>query len=254
MGIIQDRFIALTKQLYPTGRAFNIHSGSMIERLHEALSLSEESTYLDIVSTLDSILPDNANFTADDATLWEKRLGLITNELVPLQDRKDAIIRKLNHPGTIKARQNYKYIQDQLQLAGFNVWIHENPDLYTPEDALSLNGNYIQLGDAQLGDSQLGDVYSYYSSLFDFVQLNDQQLGSFQLGEYIFTNKIANRINESLDSTFNVGSNLRATFFVGGETLGTFADVDVQRKDEFRQLILKLKPVQSIGFMFINYI
>jgi hypothetical protein len=69
-----------------------------------------------------------------------------------------------------------------------------------------------------------------------------------------YNNLIANRIDESLDVTFDIGSNLRATFFVGGETLGTFADVDIQRKEEFRQLILKLKPVQSIGFLLINYI
>jgi hypothetical protein len=253
MSLIKDQILNLTKQLLPTGRAFNTHNGSMVERMYMALSVSEEKNYLDIVSTLDSILPDNDNFTAEDATLWEKRLGLITNDLVSLSDRKLAIARKLNHPGTIKARQNYLYIQEQLRAAGFDVYVYENLNLLTIEDVLSINNNYGQLGTFQLDDQQLGDVYSYYQDLFDYVQLNDQQLGSFQLNEYVYTNKIVNHIDELKDVSFNVGSSLRSTFFIGGNPLGTFANVPIERKNEFRQLILKLKPVQTVGFLLINY-
>lgn len=211
-------------------------TGSFLEKLHIGLNQSEARAYADAVSILDSALPDNANFTSDDATAWEVRLGLITNLAVPLADRKLAIIRKMNHPGTIKARQHYLYIQGQLQAAGFAVYVYENifsdgMGGFITKDPLIVSGG---IGGAKF-------------------QLADRQLGDRQLGPR-FINIIANHIDEALDTIFDVGANLRSTFFIGGGYLGTFANVDADRKDEFRQLILKLKPVQEVGFLFINYV
>ena len=42
--------------------------------------------------------------------------------------------------------------------------------------------------------------------------------------------------------------------FESGTPLGNFADVSADRKIEFRDLILNLKPVQNIGVLLINYI
>src|SRR5690606_32537660 len=82
--------------------------------------------YADALKIQDAQLPDNDGFTADDATDWERRLGMIYSPLVPLADRKLAILRKMNHPGTIKARQNWLYVEGQLRAAGFDVYVHEN--------------------------------------------------------------------------------------------------------------------------------
>lgn len=235
MSFIKDQILNLTKQLLPTGRAFNTHSDSMVERMYKALSVSEEKNYLDIVSTLDSILPDNDNFTTDDATLWEKRLGLITNDLVPLSDRKLAIARKLNHPGTIRARQNYLYIQEQLRAAGFDVYVYENLTLTPP---------------AYIVGSDIAGIADH-STDTEHMQTGMEH-GSIYNGS-LFKHCIVNSIFEEEDYFFNVGSNLRATFFIGGNPLGTFANVPTERKQEFRQLILRLKPVQTVGFLFINY-
>ena len=77
---------------------------SYLENLMYALSLSENQAYNDALAIQNSILPDNAEFTADDATDWERRLGMIISPLVDLELRKLAIRRKMNHPGDIKAR------------------------------------------------------------------------------------------------------------------------------------------------------
>src|SRR5687767_5121626 len=114
MSVI-EKIITLTKQLYPTGRAFRVAVDSYKLRLHNALAISEAQAYADALSTLDSALPDNDDFTEEDAAAWEHRLGLISNELVPLETRKAAIIRKMNHPGTVPARQHYTYLESQLQ-------------------------------------------------------------------------------------------------------------------------------------------
>ena len=247
---------ALTKQLYPTGRAFAIKQGSIKEKFYDAVIEGEDSAYSDATSILSSILPDNTNFTSEDATMWETRLGLITNTLVSLSDRKDAIIRKMNHPGDVLARQSRDYIENSLRLAGFDVYVYENIPEQTIEDLLNSTPTQLQQGNGQQGDFQQGEenIYFVYSNLFTQVQQGDSQQGDFQQGAYSYNNKLINHISESNDLLFNIGVNSKCSFFIGGITLGSFANVDVNRKNEFRQIILKLKPVQSVSYLLINYI
>lgn len=234
--IVVDDILYLIKMFHPTGRAFKIPVGSNMEKLHRGLSQSGKRAWNDGLSILDSIIPDNDNFTTDDATQWERRLGLITNPVVPLADRKLAIIRKMNHPGTIPARSTATFLEKQLRDAGFDVYVYENRFSdgmggYDTQNPLDLTGGVggisPQYGDFQYGDQQYG---TYYGNL------------------------VVNSIDEVQDSMFDVGGNLRATFFVGGTPLGTFADVDEERKMEFRQLILRSKQTQMVGYLFVNYI
>jgi len=258
--VLIDKIVKLTKQLYPTGRAFRIFNGSWWERLHKGLAASEAGAYNAALGVLDSILPDNPNFTAENASEWERRLGMINGTGVDLEDRKLAIKRKMNHPGTMKPRENWMNLEHQLQAAGFNVWVHENRFwngvtwvTIDPAEAL-VNVDYGQLGEAQLGENQLGSDLSYYNTLFEFTQLGTFQLGGRELGGYTYNNKVVNFIEQSKDANFYEGENLRATFYIGGETFGTFAEVPEVRKEEFRQLILKLKEVQTVAYLLIDYI
>lgn len=237
MSSVGDKIISLTKQLYPQGRAWKFPFDGTLENLHQTLAISEEQTYNDAVSILYAILPDNANFTVDDATEWEVRLGLIVNQLTPLADRKLAIKRKLNQPGAAPAKSNWRYLEEQLQAAGFNVYVFENRFPDYPD-------GYITMTPFQFS----GD-----NSFFIGNQHGDFQHGDFQHGGR-YTKFVANHIEEARDWYFNIGTNLRSTFFIGGSYEGDFANVDINRKDEFRQLILTIKPVQTVGFLLINYI
>lgn len=230
-----DRIVKLGKQLLPTGRVWRTPKDGLFDKLQRGLAIGEARVHADAMSILDSALPDNENFTAADSTSWERRLGLITNTDNTLDIRKQVIRRKMAHPGTIKARQNYLYIEGQLQAAGFNVYLHENRFAYG-------DGSYYQLTPQQASGVALADF-----------QLGDAQLGDFQLGGDI-DDKVVNYIDEDLDNIFNVGNNLKFTFFIGGPYLGQSADVPLNRKDEFRQLILRLKPVQCVAYLFINYV
>lgn len=231
-----EKLISLTRQLYPTGRAFKMPKGGFMEKFHKALAVSENQAYSDAVSILNSALPDNDEFSLDDATDWERRLGLITNPSVSLTNRKLAIVRKINHPGTIPARQNYLYLQGQLRAAGFDVYVYENR-FY---DGM---GGYVTQNPLVLSGGVGGISYQY----------GDYQYGDIQYGG-AFGNVVINNIDENKDLIFDIGNNLKSTFFIGGTPIGTFSDVDLERKNEFRQLILKIKPVQSVAFLFINYI
>lgn len=212
-----------------------VSNTGVFARLMSALAASENRAYQDAVGLLDAILPDNSNFTADDATDWERRLGMITGTGVSLADRKLAIQRKMAHPGDIPARQHHDYLEGQLQAAGFDVYVYEN--VFPSGGGFVPISPFTALGGGGVSDVQHGDV-----------QHGDAQHG----GSY--SNIIANYIDEDQDSLFYIPSNLKGTFFIGGDPFGTLADVDIERKAEFRQLILRLKPVHMVGYLFINYV
>lgn len=224
-----DEIKQLTKSLYPTGRAFKMPVDSEFQKLHDGINPSLSRAYQAAKSILDSILPDNANFTIDDANQWEVRLGLITNQLVPLADRKLAIQRKMNHPGAIKARQHFKYMEGQLRAAGFDVYVFENISQQSP---LVVTGGF-------------GGV------ILDHGDINH---GPGDHGENTYGDIVARNLDPVIDAFYDIGPNLSRTFFVGGNPLGTFADVDVNRRLELRELIFKIKPVETIGFLIINYV
>lgn len=234
----QTKIKSLTAQLFPRGRAFRIPRGGVKDKLIDGINETEASTYNDALAILDVILPDNDNFDEQDAARWEDFLGLITNDAVPLEDRKLAIIRKMNHPGTIRARQNWLYLEQQLQAAGFDVYVYENifypgPVTMSPTDIM---------GNIESGLWDYGSVPEYGE-----VEYGDPDGGS------AWEDCVANYIDETKDAWFDVGDNFRNTFFIAGPYIDQFADVQEERKNEFRQLILKLKPQQTIAYLFVNY-
>lgn len=244
-----SKILSLTKKLYPTGRAFRMSDGGVIDKIHKGLAVSENQAFSDALSVLNSILPDNDNFTTDDAAIWEIRLGLISDTSVSLTDRKAAILRKMNHPGNIPARQHYLYIERSLRLANFDVWVHENIAGISPQEYIVEGDDVAVYGDIEYGDTEYGDISE---SILSPVQYGDVQYGDTEYG-YGYNNIVANHIDKTLDAGFNTGENFRAAFFIGGQVFGTFASVPANRELEFRQLILTLKPANTIAFIFINY-
>lgn len=226
LDILRD----LSVQLYPTGRAWYRPEEGVFQNFHDAINVSFVRLLEDMQGLLDSTFPDNANFTVDDAALWEYRLGLITNTSTSLELRKQAILRKLGHPNNIQARQHPLFIQQQLQLAGFNVWVHENTIPYrTPDEITTIVINPSEHG----GGSQHGEGFLHGGLNFDVI---------------------ANSINPVEFYAIGGNENLWATFFIGGEVLGDIAEVPESRLREFKELVIKLKPAHTVAFTFINYI
>jgi len=215
----------LTRRLFPTGYAHSFIKDSTKDKLVEGLAVSEQEVFDGADSVLNSMLPDNTSFSSSDATRLELFLGMITNLSVPLQDRKEAIIRKLNHPGDVQARQSVDYLQNQLQLAGFSLYAHESTDSI---ETLGGSGGSVQAGDVQFGETQFGHV--------------------------MYGDKIANSIDPLIDKVFAEDSLNRNTFIVGGAVLGSSANVDTNRRTELRQTILKIKPANTVCYALINYV
>ena len=232
-GSITDLLDVLTRQLYPTGRAWWMKRNGVFDRLHKAINRSFIRFIQDADLTIDSVFPDNTNFSEDDAALWEYRLGLLSGVGLDLELRKLAIRQKMAYRAGTRARQHPLYIQAQLQLAGFDVYVHEN--------RFFEGGVWVYKTPQEVGDTLL--VETQHSE--------DVQHGiSTQHGAFSF-DVIANR--QQPNEIYNVGSgNLWATFFIGGEVLGSSAIITQERMEEFRLLVLKLKPAHTVAFTFIN--
>ena len=229
-----DKIKKLTKQLLPTGRAFRLFGWG--DLLNDAVAKSEARLYSDSVSLLDSLMPDTDRFTAADATMWERILGLATNASNTLDERKAAINRKMSNPGVNPAKGHYLLIQEQLQIAGFNVFVYENMFPAYPYGWTTMNP--AVLNPAILSESQHGGL---------------SQHGSGTQSRYI-NSLVANSIYNDNDLFFDVGADLNNTFFIGGAPLGAYATVPAAREVEFRQLILQLKQTHKIAYLFITYI
>jgi hypothetical protein len=233
-GVISSLMSDLASQLYPTGRAFNMLKNGVMDKLHTAINRSFIRIIEDCGLTIDSTIPDNDNFSLQDCALWEYRFGIVTNENLTIAQRKDAIYRRMSRGRNVKARQGRLYIQEQLQLAGFNVFVFENGFI---EGGVKVYKTPIEINGSSALNVQHG---------LDLQHGIGAQHGS--VGSDIIAN--SNNPNES----FSVGTNLWASFFIGGETLGEMASVDANRQIEFRELVLKLKPAHLVAFTFINFV
>jgi hypothetical protein len=226
MSLIEDKFVALSAQLHPTGRAFRMHPGGNRERLYKALARTEREMWDTATNILDVLLPDNDRFTTEDAADWERRLGMISNPDLDLEVRKMAIARKMSAPGSNPARGHYLWIQQQLQNAGFPVYVYENIPATNPAVI-----NPLILSESQHGDTRYHGMQSHY-----------------------INHIVVNSLDNVTDINFDIGSSLRSTFFIGGNPLGTYANVPAAREKEFRQLILNLKQSQNAAILFVHLI
>jgi hypothetical protein len=234
-----DDLLKLTKLLYPNGRAFKMPYGGTFEGLQNGINQSLFRAFNDSDRILDSILPDNPNFTLQDARDWYRRLGIYDSGSVSFDDMKAAILQKWNCHGGERYRQSGLYIETQLQMAGFNVQVKPNR-FWNGSEFVAVPPEYI-----------LG--YSVMDAVFGEVESGMSEYG-FLMSDTGVT-VIANYIEESKDLEFAFADNFIFSFFVADVSgLDVFASIPLSRKTEFRQLLLKLKAQHSAGFLFVNYV
>jgi len=308
--------LRITKALYPIGRAFWIPINSIIEKIHNALIESENDVIEAGDELLNSILPDNSDFTTEDATLWELRLGLTVDASLSIAVRKSNILEKLQYPGDKLPRNHYLWMQKMLVDAGFGVYVHENrvrnsSDTTETISAVFAYDTLISLAQSNIAnvhpqvstyhfkvkqgfvefvegidfevDYILGKIkvlstgiidntvdlnlaYNYWTNNYYVKTLSDlgittttvqhgnYQSGNIQHSQQIDIEIIANTIDEEPYFAFGDNENLRASFYIGGSTMGDYANVLNTKKDELRELILKLKPAHTAGYLLINYV
>lgn len=79
---------------------------------------------------------------------------------------------------------------------------------------------------------------TFFDTLTDFVtpEFDVAEMGASEMG-----------------GTFTYLQALRSSFYIAGLTPTTMANILLTRKEEFRQLILRVKPAHSVGILLVNY-
>jgi len=212
---IRESIVNLSRQLYPTGRAFIMPVKSVLAKLHEGLAISESRAIEELIGIYDRLLPDNDNFSVEDATRWETALGMYRSEGLALEDRKKAILRKIKFPGNKLYRQTGEYLQEQLYEAGFDVTVDKNAST-----------DISKYGNLNYADGNYSDILT---------------------SDYTV---IANEIYESREDLSYSDQNINDRFIF--EIKGSA--IPASRKNEFRELILRIKPAHTVGYLYVNYV
>lgn len=212
-----DKITTLSAQLYPTGRAWWKKKNSIFDKIHQALSLSESRVENDILNLQYDILADSVNMSLTATELWESVFGITAKGTI--SDRLSAIYQRQMYPNNELARQSKSFIQNQLQLAGFDVYLHNS----------NVSPNSSIYGIFQYGQKKYNETVQSYSL-------------------------ITNEVDETKERPYlisNIGE--KFIFVIGSEISGEYADVSLERKNEFRELVLRLKPAHSIAVLNINF-
>lgn len=226
----------LVSSLYPTGRVWYLPENGTYRKIHSVINKTFLNVKFYCKSMINSYFPDNEEFDNNDAEFWENKLGLITSNSLSLEQRKEIILRKMAFPQNIKARQGILYIQSQIDLYGFDCKVYEN--IFQ-----DVNGDYYHESPENIIQQALLDTQHGGSTQHGLATQHGK--GSFDV--------IANRISTEV---YNIGGNshLWATFYIASKnSLFHGATIPASRKDEFRELILKLKPAHLVAFCLINY-
>lgn len=294
--VISKEVIQLYQRLFPTGRAWNYLQaayGSEVNNYVDGLqdpfidgkgsnftsgggqARSDNAAVVlaklgvldrlntDINSLLDQKYPDNPNFTEDDVTNWERVFGIVPSQGATFEERKAVVDARYKYPNGIPERGHYKFIQDQLQLNGFDVYIHENRFNVATKTSragearsgIARAGDFNQFEDSFNGIEPPAGTYEYCANFID--PADDADIYSPDAGASGFSRAGIARAGIARAYEIpevNRQSQLRSSFFVGSESFISNVDIPANRQDEFRILLLKLKPAHSVGVLYINWI
>lgn len=272
-------FLRLFKHLLPNARAWRLIVDKQLREFFQGLgnSLGDPTKLF-----FDEIWTDIDPQQTRELDAWEKQFGLPTSGLTE-QQRRD----RLDAAWKAKGGQSPRYIQDTLQAAGFNVYVHEwwvpgsepavgvlgsatarVPSTYLNDNVSDLD--YLSADGAP--DMQDGDLalamdgatlqptgYPLVNKIFifdpDYLAQDggpDMQDGDLAIGMDgglgpFGQYTLKKYVIEPIPDTY-------AYFlYIGGLTFPDHATVSGSRKNEFETLCLKICPAQQWLGMLIDY-
>ncbi len=243
-------FLRIYEHLLPRAQAWRLEIGCQIREFFEGLANqhAEIKTFFDYVWL--ELWP-NSTQSLDD---WDDQFALNRTGLTETERRS-----RLDAVWKATGGQSPRYIQDTLQAAGFDVYVHE---FWVPgsEPAIGVHG-CATVRDPRAYLHQPGEVApdgyplvnKQIDSRPDYLVLCGETTA--ECGEAAalcgnFTQFVQFRREPRIpdDST-------KWPYFVyiGGETFPTQASVPASRQDEFETLVLKLKPAQLWAGVLVDY-
>lgn len=266
-------FLRIFKHLLSSGRAWRITSSKQLREFFEGLTGIGQ----DASDFIDTIYNDLNPQLTRELSAWERQFGLV-NPLPNEQERRD----RLDAAWKATGGQSPRYIQDTLQAAGFDVFVHHwwvpgseasigvkaaatprNPFLVLDDGLtflkyISCDGRTnMQDGntDAQDGRSLSPTGYPLVNKNFikTVVTIGDGSATMFdggskaQDGGGLSTYALRQYI-------IPVDTALHPFFlYIGGETFPNHATLPQTRRNEFETLCLKICPTQLWLGILVDY-
>lgn len=262
---VNEKFFKIIKQLSTKSKSISLFVQKKLVQFFEGLTALPE----DFRNYLHQIWLDIFPETTRELEMWKDQFGI---EYFPDddEDQIDVITAEWQSMGG----QSAYYLQSELQKAGFGVQVHENNPPVDPDTFLSSQFVMIANGpNAYAGRSDAfagrtggellvnGPILTNYPLYLSYAG-NENCVCGNTVGHCGYFAKIV-----GYDKTYEVTDDpdyWGSFFFIGGDAtrdpitneLTDIANANVSnsRKDEFKRLILKLKPSQTWAGLLINYV
>lgn len=261
-------FLDTFKAILPNGTAWSITAGKPLRSFFEGLTgLPEDArAFIDLVWY--DIHPD----TTRQIEIWENQFGLIPNDPDEAA-RREALLAAWRAIGG----QSPGYLQDTLQAAGFDVYVHEWWEFTGPGGSRVTRDPRLYLDDG-------GTVFTATSGNPAITSGDPDATAGSTLGPTgrLLVNKISSTIGKAQatagdpattagapeatagtsggfvtsEKTYTIPSDPDTWvhfWYVGAATFPDKADVPGVRRDELDTLILKLKPAHTWVGLLANY-
>jgi len=261
---VNAKFFKIIKSLLPKSNTFQLFIQKKLTQFFEALTVIPG----DFRDYIHQIFLDIFPSTTREIEKWREQFGLI---YFPSDSAEQ--IETLNSEWQATGGQGADYIQSVLRAAGFDVYVHENNPPVDPD--IFLNSIPIMVckglnayagrddafagrtgGDLLVNGPILTNIPLYLSICGNINTCCRNQKAKAGYFEKIMT---IDKIYQITDDPDYWGY----FFFVGGvatrnattHVLETIENVVIPsaRKEEFKRLILKLKPAQSWAGLIVTY-
>ncbi len=258
------------KHLLPRARAWQITVEKQLRQFFEGLVDAPS----DVQDYQDGVWADYRPADTTKLDQWEDQFGMLPTDASE-QDRRDRLAAAWKALGG----QSPRYLQDQIQAAGFNVFLYESffrvagqcehrmPWLFLDDGRFP---DYI-VANGVMGEPsfQMGEATALMAGFFNFGPiLSIVQMGEppVQMGEPDVLLGNFRRLGELLTDPLPVGATIPiegdeddwpfVIYWGGPSVLGqpTTAIVPKDREQEFKTLILKLSPAQQWHGLIIDFL
>jgi hypothetical protein len=253
---VSSLFLRIFSHLLPRGQTFSLTIDRYLRKFF--LGLSEQPALTK--TFIDEVYLDLFPETTRELNEWERQFGLpLTNteDIAAVETGRLLLAAEWKATGG----QSPSYLQGVLQAAGFDVYIHEWWSSGPP---------YVARDPRDYTDQPL--IGTWQCTGFDGGGLplpTQPQCTGYDLvsGTPLATQPQCNRwLANEVHYLVNLDLTRRAPppipddptkfpyfMYVGGETFGTNATVDITRRAEFERLLLKLRPTHNWIVTLIDY-
>ena len=234
-------FLNIFKHLLPNARAWRITAVKQLREFFDGLGNSDIATGVKIF--FDEIWTDVDPQQTRELELWETQFALPDTGITE-QERRDRLAATWQAVGG----QDPRYIQDTLQAAGFDVYIHEwwvpgtEPAIDSPAAATPRDPNVVLSGGFIFYRIEAGEPLAEAGEPLAEAGERTSPAG------YPLVNKDGSTYTPGVDP-----AEWPYYLYIGGAVYGESAIIDPKRRDEFEDLCLKLCPAQQWLGIIVEY-